>query len=234
MSTRDSTTEPLEYRSELYVTDADGSGQTRLTDCLPSGVDGFECANLYDPAWSPDGTLIAFNDFRSIYVMNADGTDVSRLISRSWDSPYYEEPTWSPDGKWIAFCAISGNLSTIQVVRADGAYRTPLTSLPPKGYGGGATTGDNQPAWSPDGKYIAFHSDERDLGDNIYIMRADGTDIRWLTRGANPSWSPDGLRIAYNSACGALVCTELVYVIDVDGQHNTELLPGQNPAWSPK
>src|SRR3972149_3275713 len=80
---------------EIYAMNADGSGQTRLTN---------NAATEYGPAWSPDGTKIAFWSDRDgnweVYAMNADGSGQTRLTNNSaWDAA----PAWSPDGTKIAF-----------------------------------------------------------------------------------------------------------------------------------
>jgi len=80
---------------DIYVINADGSDLTQLTD---------DPAADYDPAWSPDGTRIAFRSRRDgndeIYVMNADGSRQRRL-----SQDYGERPAWSPDGRYILFTA---------------------------------------------------------------------------------------------------------------------------------
>jgi Tol biopolymer transport system component len=76
----------------IYIADADGSNQTRLTD--PAMV-----LNASSPAWSPDGARIAFTNFYGIYVINADGSHLLQLTDKNPDS----KPSWSPNGMWIAF-----------------------------------------------------------------------------------------------------------------------------------
>jgi Tol biopolymer transport system component len=93
---------------------------------------------------------------------------------------------------------------------------------------------ETQPAWSPDGATIAFAS-RRDGRSHIYVMRADGTDVRRLTSGSEddsrPAWSPDGRRIAFARAGE-------VYVVPAAGGRAyrlTRSLGGDaaDPAWSP-
>lgn len=80
---------------EIYVMNADGSAETRLTT---------ETAHDYDPSWSPDGSKIAFTSERegdaNVYVMDPDGTDVVQLTD---DPATDNDPTWSPDGSKILF-----------------------------------------------------------------------------------------------------------------------------------
>src|SRR5919202_1872968 len=169
---------------EIYVRNADGSKQTRLTD--NNAADG-------DPSWSPDGKKIAFSSERDatqenfgnseIYTMNADGSNLTRLTNNSADD---ESPSWSPDGKKIAFVSNRDNPEqydnyAIYVMNsADGNSVTRLTD----------TNGPySRPSWSPDGKKIAFSSDKD--GGGIFVMdSADGNSVTRLTAdGFEPSWS---------------------------------------------
>lgn len=85
---------------EIYVMNADGSGQTRLT---------FNSASDWLPSWSPDGSKIAFQSGRDesfeIYVMNADGSQQSRI---TFNAAADEDPAWSPDGSKMGVCAGAG------------------------------------------------------------------------------------------------------------------------------
>ena len=206
--------------SEIYVMNADGSGQTNLTN--NSAFDGA-------PAWSPDGTRIAFhsnrNGMQAIYVMNANGSGITRLTDKSAEA---YNPKWSPDGKHIAFFSrrLSGYEYHICVMNADGSGEAQLTT----GY---ANASD--PAWSPDGQRIAFYSD-RD-GYEIYVANADGSGVTRLTysqRNFYPAWSPDGKRILFVSDG---YNNRAIYVMNADGSEQTNLT--NNPAqyafivWSP-
>ncbi len=170
----------------IYVMNADGSGQTRLTD--NSAIDGA-------PSWSPDGRRIAFHsdrddpdrsdDYRiaGIYVMNADGSGQTRLTDNSATDA---SPSWSPDGRRIAFTSYRDGNGEIYVMNADGSGQTRLTHI---------SATDAAPSWSPDGRRIAFHSN-RDWYWEIYVMNADSFGQTRPTGnsavGADPSWSPDG------------------------------------------
>ena len=170
--------------AEICVMNANGTGLTRLTDTPED-----ESA----PAWSPDGKRIAFVRDGDIHIMNADGSDETRLL----DSEYANEPAWSPNGQIIAFV----RAGQIYVIRADGS------SAPRKRTSDPAWQSSGSPASSPDGKWIAFHSERDsdpnavgDLGD-IYVMNVccgqSATD-QWRRLTSDPaddvvpSWSPSG------------------------------------------
>jgi Tol biopolymer transport system component len=187
------------YSSQLYVVNADGSGLRRLTLRVPEGTPQTTGPRRgRQLVWSPDGRTIYFGR----YLVSTDGSGARKL-------PYIPlTAVWSPDGRQIAFVGnrsrnrLPGQLgpcckanSEIYVMNADGSGTRRLTHN--AGY-------DGEPAWSPDGRKIAFQSKRRVGGNGeIYVMNADGSGKRNLTRNpaqdGSPSWSPDGRRIAFVS-----------------------------------
>ena len=226
----------------IYFVEVRGVGNS--TGSYELGVGAVGARHSAYPAWSPDGSRIAFTSDRDgrvdIYVMNADGSGVRRLTN---DAAWSLIPAWSPDGSRIAFTSSRGDSLDILVMRADGSGVRRLT--------GGSEWNDASPAWSPDGSRIAFASD-RDTNDSdpdtfdafeIYVMNADGSGVTRLTHNSEwddgfPAWSPDGSRIAFASdrADGS---NYQIHVMRADGSGVTRLTGGRQgweataPVWSP-
>jgi Tol biopolymer transport system component len=206
---------------EVFAMNLDGSGQTNLTNA-PDSDD--------NPAWSPDGTKIAFRAQRDgndeIYLMNTDGSGQTNLTQTVASE---EDPAWSPDGTRIAFDSDSSTNYDVFVMNADGTGRENLTEDP---------GGDYSATWSPDGTKIAFVSDR--TGDSeIFAMNADGSGQTNLTQAPaseeySPAWSPDGTRIVFTSGRDG---NNEIYVMNANGSgqvnisNNTQA--DDSPAWSP-
>ncbi|CAG0929528.1 Tol-Pal system protein TolB [Thermoflexales bacterium] len=182
---------------QIYVTlaphasagvQADGSQVRRLTDTT---------VREEKPAWSPDGSRIAFMSTRDgnaeVYVMGADGSDPTRLT----DHPASDlNPAWSPDGRLIAFNSTRGTGQFgIYVMNSDGSnVRSVLNG----------NAWFEKPAWSPDGKQIAFYSN-RDGNAEVYVIDINGTNLRRITYQAGwdgqPAWSPRPIENAQSFSC---------------------------------
>jgi Tol biopolymer transport system component len=175
------------------------------------------------PAWSPDGSQIAFSSDRDgdyeIYVMDADGSNVCQLTDNTLiDS----KPTWSPDGTKIGFDSGEGYNRSIYIMDADGSNQ----ELVLEAQGG-------WPAWSPDGTQIAF-SGRMDGNPNIYVVNIDGTELTRMTFindfDWEPSWSPDGQWLLYSS--GQVADTD-IYVVSVDQRMRFQLTSDRYGDWVP-
>jgi Tol biopolymer transport system component len=215
---------------DIFVMDADGNNQTRLTTHL-----------AYDdqPKWSPDGAKIVFMSGRDgnfeIYSMNADGSGQTRLTNNPAADGF---PAWSPDGSRIAF--VSGNLGNpssfeIFVMNANGTNRTQLTS---------DLLVDAVPAWSPDSAKIVFMSGSTSVFDpnsfEIFVINADGSNRTRLTNNTiadgQPSFSPNGTKILFASGDAMNPNGVEIFVMNADGNNRTRLTTNAVtdgfPAWS--
>ncbi|HEV8564243.1 MAG TPA: hypothetical protein VGR41_04975 [Actinomycetota bacterium] len=173
-----------------------------------------------------------------IYVMNSNGTDVTRLT----EDPVPEYAVaWSPDGGRIALVRTEGDTNEIDVMNADGTNRIPIVS---------GTGGNQRPfTWSPDGTQIAFVAVGPESWD-IRVIGADGSDNQKIfgqdgVWSEGPVWSPDGTQIAFSSTAGAYppgcgnssdVCSDL-FVMRSDGSDLVRLTQEANGvhgiSWQP-
>ena len=218
--------------SEVYLMNADGSAQTRLTN---SPEDKFY------PNWSPDGLRIIFSNStdagNDLFIINVDGSGLNRLTDTPGRNERY--PEWSPDGKSILFSSFGDGTAGIYLMDADGTNIRLLMGGPL-----------HFPTWSPDGKQIAFDGEPGGNKFEVYVMKADGSEMRQVTNhpsgsGAynkHPAWSPDGKKIAFSSLNRISGENgENIYVINVDGSAETALTHGVTeinhggfyPDWSP-
>ena len=168
------------------------------------------------PAWSPDGTQIAFVSDRStqipsfdLYIMESDGSNVRSLIPSVGTRGH--PPVWSPDGSRIAFVGYASRFDTgsdesrhiLYTIRPDGSDLVEI----------GDTSGN--PTWSPDGSRIAFIRKETDTSLGLYTIQPDGSDRQRLSSFEGNvflwypslSWSPDGYEIIYATRQGFTLVT---------------------------
>jgi TolB protein len=179
-------------------------------------VDGKPVARGTEPAWSRDGSRLAYVRGGALYVARADGSGEHRVVAPPADSP-----SWSPDGKRIVFS--TGR--DIVVVRLADGRRMRLA------HGAKPYLLNVTPSYSPDGARIAFARSLDAYNTDIFVMRADGTQLRRVTRSPasdstfgeehGPAWSPDGRTLVYVSNRRG-VSWEL-YRIDVNGGREQRL-----------
>jgi Tol biopolymer transport system component len=232
----------------VYTIDPDGSGRT----ALPTGT-GVEAG----PAWSPDGSKVAFAGKRGgdwdIYTIFATSTAVEQ--QRTSDPAADFDPAWTPDGQRIVFTSNRDGRNHLWMMNADGSGQTQLTS---------GAAADFEPAVSPDGTKIAFTSTRDDPNPactlnctyDIYVMDIDGSDITrvpipgetddcWIGESwSGPNWSPSGDRIAFEWNAQVDCSQELdnipgrIETVRPDGSGKVQLQYGEFeqllwPAWSP-
>lgn len=198
------------HPSSIWLVEVDGNEITQMpfTDANNSE---------FEPAWSPDGTKIAFatlnqDDASDIYVVDTEGGTERARVTYTVEDAFAYEPQWSPDGTQIAFTLEEDGNRNIIVVDSDGCGLMRVTH----------TEGEDSawtPRWSPDGTRIAFTNAVNGTRD-IYVVDPDGSDLIQITRTAGdartwkPEWSPDGAAIAFVSGTEG---AEEIYVADVSG-----------------
>jgi Tol biopolymer transport system component len=164
-------------RSQIAIVSPDGSGFRRVT---PNDE-----GNYHFPDWSPDGKRlvlrVATPSTKGLAILDVDSGQLTALTP---GSDRGNLPKWSPNGTLIAFTSDRDGDYDIYTIRPDGTGLTRLTTRPGN---------DAHAAWSPDGQWIAFSSarggfkDEAPRGGggqpatDIFVMRADGSDVRQLT-----------------------------------------------------
>lgn len=174
--------EPQGARSDIWVMNTDGSGQTNLTADLAPGW------TVGAPAWSADGQRIAFSaslggvagTTTGIWVMDANGGNKEMLTSTL--TGFDASPTWSPDGTRLAFIRFYAGDADIAFVNVAGGAVSRIQ------------IDGNQaaPTWSPDGSLIAY-SQQVGGRNLIYTVKPNGTDVRLRTNpafggGSEPAW----------------------------------------------
>lgn len=161
--------------ANLWIADSGGKERRMLTA---------EAGLQHHPAWSPDGSLIAYvgghgHGTYDLYVIQPDGSGQRRLTE---DRAHEFLPAWSPDGSRIAFSSDVMEDYEIWVIRADGSGAEQLTQSPGL---------DTRPVWSPDGTRIAFAT-RRSGALEIWAMNADGSDPQPLIQedgaACDPAW----------------------------------------------
>lgn len=169
-------------RRDLWTARADGSDARRVTfRDLPSG-------DVSTPAWSPDGSAIAFVRSGDIFVVFLQSMFEKRITTSGgrW-------PTWSPDSRLLAYSSARQSSEGIYVYDMHRGTESRISA---------EDMVDTHPSWSPVGNSIAFEA-TRDGNSEIYVMDSDGTSVRRLTNSPSkdfgPAWSYDGNRLAFIS-----------------------------------
>jgi len=215
--------------SDLYLMNADGTGQTRLTTNL---------GDVRSPSFSPDGSRLVFglasdaqSTLEQLYVVNADGSDLRQLTFVTGGASL---PSWSPDGVHIAFS--DGATGQIAILDSDGANHRLLTHDAGQHWA---------PTWSPNSSQIAYIASIDGAAGQVYVIDtrsvatgatgASATTPRQLTHDPaqhwTPRWSPDGANIAFSSSGQS--GTEAIFVMRADGSGVRQLTAGDAESWGP-
>jgi Tol biopolymer transport system component len=194
-----------------------------------------------EPAWSPDGTRIAFTSIRDgpalIFVLNLADQSVTRLTDPSPDYAAARQSAWSPFSNQIAFCKKRVDTYQIWTMTDNGQGQQQIA-------GNGQLFWDYSPAWSPDGKSISFT--ERNASGpvlpwemNIAYEKRDTASASRLKLGPLPvedaRFSPDGLWVAFESKSPGE--NRDIFYATITGDQRTRVTadPGIDfdPAWRP-
>jgi dipeptidyl aminopeptidase/acylaminoacyl peptidase len=202
---------------DIHVMNADGSGITNITN---------HPAEDQDPAWSPDGELIAFRSDRGgdeeIYTMRPDGSEIRRLTDAAASGSRFDAaPNWSPDGAKLVF-ARSGDFPGIDIevftVTRDGSEETRITFDPRLNL---------EPAWSPDGSKIVMYSAALfELRYDIEVINADGSGNTRITSGPEQDVDPDWQSIPSRAPACSSVHASPVELLPANRRFRTVVLSG--------
>lgn len=179
--------------------------------------------SCFSPNWSPDGTKIAYDattnwptvpvDSAGIWIINLKDFSKKQVVRFNGGMP-----EWSPDSQKMVFVQAIANEAPYDEISIIALQDSTVVRLTNNSFD------DRDPAWSPNGSEIAWGSYAgANPSSGVWVMNADGTDQRQLTRGGGyPSWSPDGRQIVYYQA-NEDGRTGTLWLMNADGSNQRQL-----------
>ena len=166
--------------TSIWIYDTNGPGKRRLT---------FGPGQFSSPVWSPDGGKIAYSDaIGNIYVQSADGSSPARIIRRG--TVFGNVSSWFPDGTQLAVADQATTGVDIHILSIDGQRDIPFLTSP---------AWENEAAFSPDGKWLAYVSDESGKNE-VYIVSYPSAQTKLQASsggGQLPLWINGGRELVY-------------------------------------
>ena len=241
----------------LFVVAPEGSGLTPVGRVCPQGANEQTCSDDANGTFSPDSKRIVFTqstgrvkadptgeewiENSALTIVNRDGSERHVVYRRTKHRGDLNSPAFSPDGRRLAFEIHNSGFnkpahkSAVFVVGVGGSGLRQLTPW--------AENAGDHPDWSPDGKWILFHShvDDPSAQGQYFIVRPDGTGRRQLTHFPNDTWvgrasfAPDGKSIVFSK--GPEGGNASVYTMRLDGSRVQRVtrsnLWSSAPSWGP-
>lgn len=214
--------------SHIWIIGVDGQNLRQLTrdrDPNPVGQTGES-----EPAWSPDGSAIAFASSGHIWLVAPDGSNLRQLTT---DPGNDTTPVWSPDGSQIAFVSNRSGSTDIWIMNAKGTNSQKVTPA-------GVVGTFSYPAFSPNSRQLVFSSPQSVYESNLMIINIEGTGLCQVTAGPShdehPRWSARGIVFSrYEPPRPNRTGGRTLWLVQSDGSGLQALqgAAGDNPAWSP-
>lgn len=207
--------------SDIYSAEPDGAGLAQLTE---DGVSD-------NPAYSPDGSQLAFTSGTKVYIGDQYANDPQLVLDFGVGAYGLD---WSPDATHLVAsfpnCAEADCEPDIYTFGVDGTGLTNITNT---------LYAEFNPSWAADDSKIAFESMGTGAESDIYTVNPDGSGLQNITadpgmtaNAVDPDWSPDASRIAFMSATSG---SGVLWTANPDGSGRTQIINtfAQDPTWSP-